>query len=217
MNRDEPLRGQLKVYFVMGSVNSSKPPLDVLQDAIAGGITMFQFREKGAGALTGEAKLRLAADMRRLCRERGIPFLVNDDIELALAVDADGVHVGQEDETAQSVRSKFGRDKILGVSVHTPEEAAAALEQGADYFGIGPIFPTTTKEDAKAASGTALIRALREKGCDTPIVGIGGITAANAGEVIRAGADGVAVITAISAAPDIRASAAALKAAVYGN
>lgn len=191
------LREALSVYFIMGSNNCLKDPVEVLKEAIGGGITFFQFREKGEGALTGVEKYSLAKKLHSICKENHIPFIVNDDIELAIKLNADGVHIGQEDESVKTVREKIG-DKILGVSVHTKEEAMAALRDGADYFGIGPVFPTTTKTDAKPSRGTTLIEALRSEGFTIPIVGIGGITIENARSVVEAGADGVSVITAIS-------------------
>jgi thiamine-phosphate pyrophosphorylase len=201
------IRRYLKVYFIMGSVNCRKNPLEVLQEAIDGGITLFQFREKGKGALVGEKKLQLAKDLQEICRRNSVPFIVNDDIDLAIELDADGVHIGQDDEPAENVRRRIGSHKIVGVSAHTPEEAQKALKDGADYLGLGPIFATQTKEDAKAVQGTRLVRLLRQNGMDIPIVSIGGITPENAGEVITAGADGVSVITAISHAPSIRETA----------
>lgn len=201
------IRETLSVYFIMGSNNCLKDPREVLREAIAGGITLFQFREKGAGALSSGEKYQFARELQTICREHSIPFIVNDDIELARSLNADGVHIGQEDEPVKAVREKIGAGKILGVSVHNIEEANAALNDGADYFGIGPVFGTTTKEDAKPASGTSLIETLRAKGYTVPIVGIGGITPENAAEVILAGADGVSVITAISHAEFPRAAA----------
>ncbi|MDN3015366.1 thiamine phosphate synthase [Paenibacillus sp. BSR1-1] len=209
------LRDYLKVYFIMGSPNCLKDPAEVLKEAIAGGITLFQFREKGEGALTGEDKNTLARELQSICREHHIPFIVNDDIELALAIDADGVHIGQEDESVKTVRKKIG-DKLLGVSVHSTEEAMTAIREGADYFGIGPVFPTKTKVDAKPSRGTELIETLRKNGYQTPIVGIGGITAENARSVVEAGADGVSVITAISHEKSPLEAAKKLKGAVTG-
>ncbi len=206
----ERLRSILKVYFIAGSPNCIKKPQLVLQEAIAGGITLFQFREKGKGALTGGAKFELANELQQICRKHGVPFIVNDDVELAVRLDADGVHIGQEDEPVKAVRSKIG-DKILGVSAHTLEEAQAAIAQGADYLGIGPIFPTSTKADTKPIQGTTFIRELRKKGMDIPLVGIGGINSANASNVMEAGADGVSVITAISLAKNISEAAKHLK------
>ncbi len=210
------LHEALKVYFIMGSPNCRKAPADVLTEAIAGGITLFQFREKGEGALTGTAKYKLAKELQQICKQQQIPFIVNDDIELALEINADGVHIGQEDEPVQVVRNMIGT-KILGVSVHTLEEAEAAKREGADYFGIGPVFPTTTKNDAKPCQGTRLIETLRSAGFTIPIVGIGGISSKNASSVIEAGADGVSVITAISHAESPLEAAKALRLEVYRN
>jgi thiamine-phosphate pyrophosphorylase len=199
----EALKEALKVYFIFGSNNCLKNPIEVLEEAIAGGISIFQFREKGKDALQGLEKVELAKVLQSICKENGIPFIVNDDIELALEISADGVHIGQEDEPVESVREKIG-DRILGVSAHTMKEAQAAVDAGADYLGIGPIFPTKTKEDAKAVQGTVLIEELRVNQFTIPLVGIGGITAENANSVIKSGADGVSVITAISLAQNIK-------------
>jgi thiamine-phosphate pyrophosphorylase len=193
----QALRNALKVYFIMGTQNCIKKPYDVLVDAIAGGITCFQFREKGQGSLMGMEKYAQAEEFQFLCQKAQIPFIVNDDIDLALSLNADGVHIGQEDESVQSVRERIG-NKILGVSIHNMEEASMAIQAGADYFGVGPIFPTQSKEDAKDVQGVQIIQELRQKGIHIPIVGIGGITSKNAASVINAGADGVSVISAIS-------------------
>lgn len=210
------LRDALRVYFIMGSMNCIKAPADVLKEAIAGGVTLFQFREKGDGALTGSEKYQFAKELQKICRKHQIPFIVNDDIELALELDADGVHIGQEDEPVAIVREKIG-NKILGVSVHTMEEAEIAIRGGADYFGIGPVFPTTTKKDAKPSQGTKLIEKLRAEGYTIPIVGIGGITGENAASVIKSGADGVSVVTAISKSAAPREAAKLLKTEVHRN
>lgn len=204
------MRELLKVYFIMGSVNCKRKPADVLEEAIAGGITLFQYREKGAWALTGEEKWRLGKELQAICQKHHIPFIVNDDVDLAIELDADGVHIGQEDEPADLVRKKIG-DKILGVSAHTIEEAQKAVVQGADYIGVGPIFSTNTKEDAKKPQGPKLIESMRKQGIDIPIVGIGGINIANADQVIASGADGISVISAICLADDVKESAAQLK------
>lgn len=196
---NEILKEMLKVYFIMGSTNCTKKPVDVLAEAIEGGVTLFQFREKGTGSLKGEEKRKLAVELQHICRANNIPFIVNDDVELALLIDADGVHIGQEDEAVENVRKRIG-DKILGVSVHTEEEAKAGIQLGADYLGIGPIFVTNTKSDAKVVQGTALIEKLQQRGIQAPMVGIGGITPENAASVVEAGADGVSVISAISLA-----------------
>ncbi|EEL58026.1 Thiamine-phosphate pyrophosphorylase [Bacillus cereus Rock4-2] len=189
----------LQVYFIMGSNNCTRDPLAVLKEALDGGVTLFQFREKGEGSLIGEDRVRFAKELQTLCKEYSVPFIVNDDVELAIELDADGVHVGQDDEGITSVREKMG-DKIIGVSAHTIEEARFAIENGADYLGVGPIFPTSTKKDTKAVQGTKGLAYFREQGITVPIVGIGGITIENTAAVIEAGADGVSVISAISLA-----------------
>lgn len=209
----EKMKKLLQVYFIVGSNNCKKNPAAVLTDAIEGGVTLFQFREKGTGARTGLDKLELAKDLQQICRKHRIPFLVNDDVDLALQIDADGVHVGQDDESVETVRERIG-DKILGVSAHSIEEAELAIAQGADYLGVGPVFPTTTKEDAREAAGFTLIQQLRSIGCDVPIVGIGGINSSNCASVIEVGADGVSVISAISGALSITKAARELRAQV---
>ncbi|MGP0586904.1 thiamine phosphate synthase [Paenibacillus timonensis] len=200
------MRQLLRTYLVIGSTNCRKEPLRVLEEALAGGVTLVQFREKGSGALTGAPLRELAVQLQGACRQRGVPFLVNDDVELALAIGADGVHVGQEDEAAMRVRARIG-DRILGVSAHTLAEAEAAVRHGADYLGIGPIYPTASKADAKAPQGPGILRELRACGITLPLVGIGGITIESAGEIIRTGADGIAVISAITQATDVREAA----------
>ncbi|ANY72727.1 thiamine phosphate synthase [Paenibacillus ihbetae] len=195
----EMMRRHLRMYLVLGSVNCSVEPSLVVQEALAGGATMVQFREKGQGALTGEPMIRLARRIQEQCRQARVPFIVNDDVELALKLDADGVHIGQDDESAASVRERIG-NRMLGVSAHTVEEARRAILHGADYLGIGPIYPTRSKDDAKAAQGPAILRELREAGIRLPIVGIGGITVDRVEEVIGAGADGIAVISAVTGA-----------------
>ncbi|TYS47743.1 thiamine phosphate synthase [Bacillus infantis] len=209
----ERMKELLKVYFIMGSTNCVKNPEMVMKEAIKGGISLFQYREKGAGCLDRQEKYVLAEQLQRICRTGGIPFIINDDIELACEIGADGVHIGQEDEPAEAVREKIG-DKILGVSVHTLVEAKEAVRAGADYLGLGPIYPTSTKADAKAVQGMALIQELRGSAITMPVVGIGGITPRNASDVIKAGADGVSVITSISQAADIKEAAARLKRSV---
>lgn len=210
------MRELLKVYFIMGSSNCEQDPQNVLSKAILGGVTLFQLREKGPQALTDTKRLDFARSLQSICKSYGVPFIVNDDVELALTLDADGVHIGQDDESAKAVRSQIGA-KILGVSAHTVEEAKRAIADGANYLGIGPIFPTRSKDDAKEVQGTKLIRILREQRMDIPIVGIGGITPMNARSVIDDGADGVSVISTISMAESAREAARKLKQAVFGS
>lgn len=190
----------------MGSQNvTDRAPLDVLEQALAAGISHFQLREKGASALTGERLLEFAWNCKRLCQDYGVPFIVNDDVKLACEIDADGIHVGQGDEAAESVRRSIGEGKILGVSVHSIDEAELAVANGADYVGMGPVFGTQSKEDAKPPSGIEGIMAVKALFPRLPVIGIGGITPDNAGSVWSAGADSVAVISALTQAEHIEA------------
>lgn len=200
------LKEKLKLYFVMGSVNCLKDPAEVLQEAILGGITLFQFREKGDGAKTGIEKIEFAKKLQAICKQHDIPFIVNDDVDLALEIDADGVHIGQEDEDPLKVRKKIG-SKILGISAHNLEEAKKAIEQGADYLGVGPMYFTSTKTDIREVKGPDVIKIIRMNNIHLPIVGIGGIKQNLARNVIKAGADGVAVISAISQSADPKLAA----------
>jgi thiamine-phosphate pyrophosphorylase len=193
------------VYFIMGTENAiGCDPLELLEAALAGGIDVFQLREKGPSALKGAPLKEFAEECQRLCRAYKVPFIVNDDILLAIDIGADGVHVGQDDAAAKSVRRSIGKDKILGVSVHSIEEAARAVKAGADYVGMGPVFATQSKADAKVPAGAGVIRAVKAVYPDLPIVGIGGITPENAPLVWSAGAEGVAAISAIAGAEDIK-------------
>jgi len=192
----------LKVYFVMGSQNCYEDPIEVLRRAIQGGVTCFQYREKGSGAKMGEECLELGLHLKKVCHDHGIPFIVNDDVNLAIKLDADGVHVGQEDGFVQEVRGVIGREKTLGVSAHNISEAEQAVAEGADYIGVGPMFHTSTKKDTEKVRGPIVVREIRDAYSSFPIVGIGGISRDNAYDVVSAGAHGVAVISAISQAAD---------------
>ncbi|XRJ17737.1 thiamine phosphate synthase [Bacillus velezensis] len=201
----EMMKDMLSVYFIMGSNNTSADPVSVVKKAIEGGATLFQFREKGSGSLTGDERVLFAKRVQDVCRQAGIPFIINDDVELALRLEADGVHIGQDDADAEETRAAIG-DMILGVSAHNVSEVKRAEEAGADYVGMA-VYPTETKKDAEAVQGVTLIEEVRRQGITIPIVGIGGITADNAAPVIEAGADGVSMISAISQAEDPKAAA----------
>ncbi|WP_411348023.1 thiamine phosphate synthase [Paenibacillus sp. WLX2291] len=205
------IRERLPLYLVMGSVNCKHTPEQVLEQAIAGGVTLFQYREKGIQALHGSAYVKLARRLQDICRKHQVPFIVNDDLELALELDADGLHVGQDDAPAEWIRERLGPDKIVGVSSHSLVEASRAIAAGADYLGIGPIYPTTSKDDAEPVRGTEVIQQLRHSGLTIPLVGIGGIHEHNAAPVLIDGADGVAVISAIAASDEPSTAAQHLK------
>ncbi|KIL14876.1 MULTISPECIES: thiamine phosphate synthase [Bacillus] len=212
----QQIKQQLSVYFIMGTANTTRQPLDVVKEAIQGGITMFQFREKSEKALQGDEKKQLARQIQALCQEANVPFIVNDDVQLAIDLDADGVHVGQEDTNAKDVRERIG-NKILGVSTHNLDEVKQAMKDGADYVGMGPVYPTETKKDTRSVQGVSLITEVRRHGFQIPIVGIGGITYDNAAPVIQAGADGISIISAISQSADPKKAAEELKSLVVAE
>ncbi len=182
---------------------------DCVRDAIAGGATFVQLREKHAGH---DEALRLALELKAVCAEAGVPFVVDDDVALAAEVGADGVHVGQSDMACASARRMLGDDAIIGVSAQTVEEALAAEAAGADYLGVGALHPTPTKPDAVDVTMDELRRI-----CDAvsiPVVGIGGVDARSAHELAGTGVDGGAVVSAIFAADDCRKAARELAAAL---
>ena len=189
----------------MGTQNCIDRPLDVLEEALKAGITFFQLREKGEGALKGQELEQFALACQMLCKHYRVPFIVNDDVELALKINADGVHLGQDDIALGKIRAKF-EGKIVGVSVHSKEELDKAVAGLADYVGIGPIYETTSKSDAKKPAGVTFLHEARVMYPEFPIVAIGGITEQTATEVRQAGADGVAVISAICQSVDRKAT-----------
>lgn len=192
------------IYFIMGTENAGKRnPITVLEEALSSGISHFQLREKGPSALTGCELEKFARNCQQLCRVNKVPFIINDDVALACKIDADGVHIGQDDEETSVVRRKIGREKILGVSVHSVQEAALAVSAGADYVGMGPVFPTRSKKNAKSPAGVTGILSVKSLYPKLPVIGIGGITPDNAELVWAAGAEGVAVISAITDAEDV--------------
>ena len=203
----EQMARHLPVYLVLGlDGNGGRTALEVAAEAIAGGVTLIQLREKKAQL---RRVLEEGSRLRELCRSHGVPFVVNDRIDLAILLDADGVHVGQDDVPGLQARQLLGEDKIVGISAGNWEEAEWAMSQRPDYLGIGPIYATATKQDAGEAIGTSLIEKVKER-WSIPVVGIGGIQSSNAAAVIRAGAEGVAVVSAITTHTDPRASASRL-------
>lgn len=180
-----------------------------VEAALEGGATFVQFREKG---LSGENFLKEALEIKGLCREYGVPFVIDDNVEAALKTGADGVHVGQGDADAGTVRALIGKDKILGVTAHTVPQAIAAEKNGADYIGAGAAFKTGTKQGAEVISRQTL-----KEICGAvkiPVVAIGGINAGNVILLKGVGICGVAVISAIFGAKDVKKATADLKKAV---
>ena len=169
----------------------------VCEDVLANGATFLQIREKDLDADAFEAE---AAKLKELCRRYHVPYVVNDSVEIALAIDADGVHVGQSDIKGRNIRGLIGPDKILGISAGTVEEAIAAENAGADYIGVGAVFGTSTKKNARNLSVQKLMEITRA--VSIPVVAIGGINATNLMELSGSGVDGVAVVSAIFGAED---------------
>lgn len=194
----------LRKYFIMGSQNCDKDPLIILDEAIKAGITCFQYREKGKGALTGEAKYSLGHKLRQRCAEADITFIVNDDVELFDVLKADGIHVGQSDRSVKEIRSHYP-DTIIGLSVSDQTELDQSPVDLVDYLGVGPMYRTKTKKDANPVAGPEWVKVVKREYPEMPVVGIGGIHPENAFEVMEAGADGVAVISAITQAVNIPA------------
>ena len=180
-----------------------------VEEALKGGATFIQLREK---ELDEEHFLEEAKEIKELCRRYQVPFVINDNVEIALAVDADGVHVGQSDMEALDVRAQLGEDKIIGVSARTVEQALLAEKHGADYLGVGAVFQTGTKTDAREVEHSVLKEICTK--VDIPVVAIGGITQDNVKELSGSGINGVAVISAIFAQKDIETATAKLKSCV---
>lgn len=173
--------------------------MDQVKEALEGGITFLQLREKH---LSKEEFIKEAREMKKLSKKYKVPFVINDNIEVALAVDADGVHIGQDDMSVEEARKLLGEDKIIGVSAHNVEEAIKAQKGGADYLGVGAVCATSTKKDANVVSKEEI-----KKICHTveiPVVAIGGIKKENIKTLEGTDVDGVAVVSAIFAAKDIK-------------
>ena len=211
----------LPLYFVAGtqdcrhlSDNPAESLLFVLKQALEGGITCFQFRDKGKFSLENSPmeQRSLAISCQNLCRQYNVPFIVDDNVDLALEIEADGIHVGQSDTPVKTIRARTNKPLIIGWSVNRLDEAKIGEELSEiDYFGIGPIFLTQSKENPKPTLGMAFIQTLRKAGITKPLVAIGGVKLEHVKTLRKYGADGIAVITAISQAKDIKASTKALK------
>lgn len=208
------LREKIGVYVVIGTQDcgySVERTVQIVREALEGGVGTLQLRDKGS-KLTADERFELGRQLQELCREHGTLFFVNDDVDLAVRLQADGVHVGQDDMHLAEVQRIVGPDMYIGVSAGTVEEALAAKNGGVDCIGVGAMYATSSKADAGEPIGPAGLKAIRDAvGTELPIVGIGGITLENASEVIRFGADGVAVISAISRAASPRKAAHSLQ------
>lgn len=179
--------------------------INCVREALEGGVTLVQYRAKTASSAEMYAE---ALQLKALCDSFNVPLIINDRLNIAMAVGAAGVHLGQDDLPCAAARRILGEDYIIGVSAHNPAEAAEALQSGADYLGCGAVFGTATKADVKKLGTDGLAAICKAKGL--PVVGIGGVTADNYREVRAAGADGAAIVSGILAQPDIRATVRAI-------
>ncbi len=197
MYSKEEIRNAMLLYAVTDRMwlKPGQTLVDVCREVLENGATFLQIREKDLDADNFEKE---AAALQALCRQYHVPFVVNDSVEIAMAIDADGVHVGQSDIRGRDIRALIGPEKILGISAGTVEEAVAAQAAGADYIGVGAVFGTSTKKNARNLSVEAL-RAIT-RAVDIPVVAIGGIHAENISQLTGSGVDGVAVVSAIFAA-----------------
>ena len=211
----------LQLYFVAGTQdcrhlgdNPADNLLSVLKQALDGGITCFQFRDKGKFSLENspDEQRSLAISCRDLCHQYDVPFIVDDNVDLALEIEADGIHVGQNDTPVKTIRAKTNKPLIIGWSINRLDEAKIGEEiSEIDYFGVGPIFTTQSKENPSPTLGMEFIQTLRNGGITKPLVAIGGVKLEHVKTLRKYGADGVAVITAITQANDIKATTQALK------
>lgn len=194
----------LGLYLLTGEdISAGRSTLEIVEKAIEGGVQTIQLREKkmSAGQL-----VRLGKKLRVITRENGVALIINDRVDVALAVGADGVHLGQDDFPIEEARKLLGNRAILGLSVDNVEEAVKAERAGADYVGLGPIYRTMTKTDTGPVIGPESIREVKDR-IGIPVVAIGGIHMENAPAALRAGADSLAVITAVTEARDITGAA----------
>ena len=211
----------LPLYFVAGTQdcrhlgdNPADNLLSILKQALEGGITCFQFRDKGKFSLENspDEQRSLAISCRDLCHQYNVPFIVDDNVDLALEIEADGIHVGQNDTPVKTIRAKTNKPLIIGWSINRLDEAKIGEEiSEIDYFGVGPIFTTQSKENPSPTLGMEFIQTLRNRGITKPLVAIGGVKLEHVKTLRKYGADGVAVITAITQANDIKATTQALK------
>lgn len=203
---NKKISSDYRLYLVTDrKLVGSKDFYQSIEQAILGGVTFLQLREK---ALSSREFFNTAKKVSEIAKHFNIPYVINDRLDIALAVDADGLHVGQEDLPVETARKILGPHKIIGVSASTVEEAVKAEKGGADYLGVGAIFATGTKDNAKSVS-IELLRQIKAS-VSIPVVAIGGINETNVKMVMNAGVDGVSVVSAILAKENVRQGAANL-------
>ena len=208
----DAIRKSMLVYAVTDRAwLNGRTLAECVQQAVDGGATFVQLREKDA---SHDEIVRLANELLPICRKAGVPFVIDDEVEIALEVGADGVHVGQDDMACERARAMLGPDAIVGVSAQTVGQALAAQAAGADYLGVGALIPTPTKPDAVDVTFDEL-RAICDA-VDIPVVGIGGLNARTVAQLKGSHVDGAAVVSAVFAAEDCKAAARELHALMEG-
>jgi len=188
-----------KLHILTDTVLQSRfSHMEITRLAIAGGADTIQYRQKSGST---REMIEIARNMKRLCSEAGVTFIVNDRLDVAIAAEADGVHLGQDDFPIPMARELLGEGRIIGGSAATLDEARKCLSEGADYVGFGPVYPTSSKDDAGPVSGIDILKQVVEI-IPLPIIAIGGVGAENIPDVMRAGARGIAVISAVCCQDD---------------
>ena len=188
-----------KLHILTDTVLQSRfSHMEITRLAIAGGADTIQYRQKSGST---REMIEIARNMKRLCSEAGVTFIVNDRLDVAIAAEADGVHLGQDDFPIPMARDLLGEGRIIGGSAATLDEARKCLSEGADYVGFGPVYPTSSKDDAGPVSGIDILKQVVEV-IPLPIIAIGGVSAENIPDVMRAGAHGIAVISAVCCQDD---------------
>ncbi len=215
------IKNMIQVYFIAGTQdclhlgnNHRENLLFILEEALKNGITCFQFREKGENCLQNKEEIfNLAKKAQKLCKKYNIPFFINDNVELALKLNATGIHIGQDDKEIREVIKQIKGKLLIGLSVNTLNQAIKVKDiQGIDYFGVGPIYETTSKSDAKQSVGLDLIKNIRSENISKPLVAIGGINELNANEILKSNCNGVAIISAITKSRNMKQTIENLKA-----
>ena len=209
--KKSPSHKDFPVYFIMGSQQFDFPSkkaqiqafLRVLEEACEAGIDLFQFRDKDHTQLLPEEQWELAQQAQTICHQYHVPFIVNDDVDMAVRLHADGIHIGQGDQDAAQVRQAIGPDMILGVSAHAVDQVQQAIKDGADYVGCGPVFTTTSKANVRPAIGPDLFQQLQEVHPGFPVFAIGGIHTDNIDQVHAMNPDAICVISEITQADNI--------------
>jgi len=205
MNKEE-LLAKVRLYVIADKrICGDKNIEEVVCQAIDGGAEMIQYRDKESDY---EDFLKIASKLKDICKEKNIPFIINDRVIIALKTDADGVHLGQEDLSIKEAREILGSEKIIGKSAETIQQAKEAEEEGADYVGVGPIFDTLSKQIKKPA-GPGIIREAKDS-LEIPFFSIGGINLTNVDRIVQAGGKRIAVISAVVSSDDVKSSAAKL-------